>query len=445
MNKGTASHFDQPSPADVIITHPPRSREEARFARLATNRWVRILGVAFVMYLLAFVDRVNLSMAAPFVRADLGLSPAGLGFATGLFFWGYIILQIPAGRLASTWSPKRVLLCLLLLWSSISLTTAFVYTPLELAINRFGLGLSEGGVLTCTLVLIKNWFTKAERARANALFLLTFPIGPMIAGPISGLLLTCSHWRWMFVIEAMPGLLWSIVWWWAIEDHPKDAKWLPQEERSDLIEKLASEANQVTERISGHWLATLWHPSVLVLALYNFLALMAEWGVNFWFPTVLKETGMPIGIVGLFASVPSVLGIIAMMAVASSSDRLRERKWHMIAATAAAGVPLLVLQFTGGGTWATVICLSIATGAFLGRFGPFWTLPGEVLPASVAGVGIGLINGLGNLGGTVGPYFFGVVKTQTGSFSLALAAAGVSLLLGASIAMLVRTRQPIAG
>jgi predicted MFS family arabinose efflux permease len=199
----------------------------------------------------------------------------------------------------------------------------------------------------------------------------------------------------------------------------------------------------VTDRISGHWLTTLWHPSVLVLALYNFLALMAEWGVNFWFPTVLKETGMPIGIVGLFASVPSVLGIVAMMAVASSSDRLRERKWHMIAATAAAGLPLLVLQLIGGGTWATVICLSIATGAFLGRFGPFWTLPGEVLPASVAGVGIGLINGLGNLGGTVGPYFFGVVKTQTGSFSLALAAAGVSLLLSAAIAMLVPTKQPI--
>jgi MFS family permease len=443
VNKGTASDFDQPSPTDVIAIYPSPSKQASRFTRLITNRWVRILGVAFVMYLLAFVDRVNLSMAAPFVRADLGLSPAGLGFATGLFFWGYIILQIPAGRLASTWSPKRVLLCLLLLWSSFSLTTAFVHTPRELAINRFALGLSEGGVLTCTLVLIRNWFTKAERARANALFLLTFPIGPMIAGPVSGLILTYSHWRWMFVIEAIPGLLWSIVWWWAIEDHPKDAKWLPDQERSDLIAKLASEGNQAAESISGHWLTTLWHPSVLLLALYNFLALMAEWGVNFWFPTVLKETGLPIGVVGLLASVPSVLGIIMMVAVASSSDRLRERKWHMIVATGAAGLPLLVLQLTGGGTWATVICLSIATGAFLGRFGPFWTLPSEVLPASVVGVGIGLINGLGNLGGTVGPYFFGVVKTRTGSFSLALAAAGASLLLSAVIAMLVRTKQPM--
>jgi sugar phosphate permease len=436
VSESPVSSFDQPgSMVDA-------TSGESFIARWKRNRWVRILGVAFVMYLLAFVDRVNLAMAAPFVRQELGLTPAGLGFANGLFFWGYIILQIPAGRLASTWSPKRVLLCLLLLWSSISLTTALVHTPLELAINRFALGLSEGGVLTCTLVLIKNWFTKAERARANALFLLTFPVGPMIAGPLSGLILTYSHWRWMFVIEAMPGLLWSLVWWWAIEDRPADADWL--EGRAGLIEQLAAEADQVTENISGHWLSTLWHPCVLLLALYNFLALMAEWGVNFWFPTVLKETGLSIGKVGLLTAMPSVLGIVMMLAVASSSDRLRERKWHMIAATALAGLPLLVLHFAGGGTWATVICLSIATGAFLGRFGPFWTLPGEVLPASVAGVGIGLINGFGNLGGTVGPYFFGVVKTHTGSFSLALAAGGVSLLLSALLATQIRT-QPRTG
>ena len=434
MTETQASSFE-PQPQAVS----PPAQGIGLVARFTQNRWTRILGVAFVMYLLAFVDRTNLSMAAPFVRQDLGLTPAGLGFANGLFFWGYIILQIPVGRLASTWSPKRVLLCVMLLWSFVSLTTALVHTPLELAANRFALGLSEGGVLTCTLVLIRNWFTKAERARANALFLLTFPIAPMIAGPFSGLILTYSHWRWMFVIEAVPGLVWALVWWWAIEDRPADAPWVPARERSELTGQLATEAQQVPEKISGHWLSTLWHPSVLLLALYNFLALMAEWGVNFWFPTVLKETGLSIGLVGLLASVPSMLGITVMLAVASSSDRLRERKWHMIAATAAAGLPLIALQFTGGGTWATVICLSIGIGAFLGRFGPFWTLPGEVLPASVAGVGIGLINGVGNLGGTVGPWFFGIAKMHTGSFSLALAIGGVSLIASAAIATLIRT------
>jgi sugar phosphate permease len=418
-----------------------RSPEQRNLrAMLTTNRWVRILGVAFVMYVLAFVDRVNLSMAAPFIRQELDLSPAALGLANGLFFWGYIILQIPAGRLASTWSPKRVLLCLLLLWSSVSLTTSLVHTPLQLSINRFALGLSEGGVLTCTLVLIRNWFTKAERARANALFLLTFPIGPMIAGPISGTILTFADWRLMFVIEAMPGFLWALVWWWAISDRPQDARWLPEAQCAALTRDLAAE-EETTVKISGHWLSTLWRPSVLLLALYNFLALMAEWGVNFWFPTVLKDTGLSIGVVGLLTAAPSIFGITMMLAVAASSDRLRERKWHMIAATAAAGIPLLILPMAGGSTLATIICLSLGIGCFLGRFGPFWTLPSEVLPASVAGVGIGLINGVGNLGGTVGPYFFGVVKTQTGSFSMALAIGGVSLLLSALVAIPIRTTR----
>ena len=407
---------------------------------LARNRWVRILGVAFVMYVLAHVDRVNLSMAAPFVRADLQLTPAALGFATGLFFWGYIIPQIPAGRLASTWSPKRVLLAQMLLWSSVSLTTALVQTPLELAINRFALGLSEGGVLTCILVLIRNWFTRAERARANALFLLSLPIGPMIAGPISGLILSYSHWRWMFVVEAVPGLLWAFVWWWAIDDRPQDAAWLPEDVRADLVSRLAAEEAALV-KIGGHWLSTLWHPSVLLLALYNFFALMAEWGVNFWFPSVLKDAGFSIGAIGLLSALPSLLGIVLMVGIAASSDRLRERKWHMIAATAAAGLPLLVLPVTGGSPVMMVVCLLIAIGVFLGRFGPFWTLPSEVLPPGVVGVGIGLINGAGNLGGTIGPYFFGVVKTHTGDFSLALTAAGISLMLSALIAVPIATRQ----
>jgi MFS family permease len=439
VSSDTARTIDQRiTLAESADRHVAASRAAAAPA-LLRNRWIRILGTAFVMYVLAHVDRVNLSMAAPFLREDLALSPAALGFATGLFFWGYIILQIPAGRLASTWSPKRVLLGLLLLWSSASLTTAFVQTPLELSINRFALGLSEGGVLTCTLVLIRNWFTKAERARANALFLLSLPIGPVVAGPISGLILTYSHWRWMFAIEAAPGFLWALVWWWAIADRPQEAHWLGEDERAELVMRLAAE-EEATIKISGHWIATLWHPSVLLLALYNFFALMAEWGVNFWLPTVLKDTGLSIGVVGVLAGLPSMLGITLMVGVAASSDRLRERKWHMIAATAAAGVPLLIMQGTSGGSLATVLCLSIAVGVFLGRFGPFWTLPGEVLPPSVVGVGIGLINGAGNLGGTVGPYFFGVVKTQTGSFSLALAAAGVSLMLSALIAMPIPMR-----
>jgi len=401
------------------------------------NRWFRILGVAFVMYVLSYMDRTNIAMAIPSMRADLGLSTGAIGFATGMFFWGYIVLQIPAGRLAGIWSAKRVIMILLVLWSAASFTTAFVHTELELIINRLALGISEGGVLTCVIVLIRAWFTRAERARANTMFLLSLAVGPMVANPISGAILSISDWRWMFVIEAVPGLLWGVVWWLSIEDDPKDAAWMDPDERASLVAALEAERREMAP-LKGHWLRTLWHPAVLLLALYNFLALMAEWGVNFWLPSVLKDTGLPIGMVGLLAAVPYVLGVVMMIAVAISSDRLGERKWHMVVATAAAGLFLVVMPAGGHGAFAIICFLSLSIGAFMGRYGPFWTLPTEVLPPAVAGVGIGLINGAGNLGGTVGPYFFGTLRAEFGDFTLALAVAGVSLILSSIAALPIR-------
>ncbi len=406
---------------------------------------MRILGVAFVMYVLSFIDRTNIAMAIPSMRQELGLSAAAIGFATSMFFWGYIILQIPAGRLAGVWSAKRIIILQLVFWCGIALSTTFVRTETELIVNRFALGVSEGGVLTCTIVLIRAWFTRSERARANTMFLLSLAVAPVIANPLSGLILAHSTWRMMFVVEAAPAVLWGFVWWWAIADNPRDAAWLDPAEKARLIAALEEEAREAGPA-RGHWLATLWHPAVLLLALYNFMALMAEWGVNFWLPTVLNETGLSIAMVGLLAALPYALGIAMMILVARSSDRRRERKWHMIAATAFSGLFLFCAQLSGVmGVFGTVLFLSLAIGAFLGRFGPFWALPADVLPPAVAGVGIGLINGAGNLGGTVGPYFFGAVRDATGSFSVALTVAGLSLILGSLVAIPIRTAPRTMG
>ena len=410
--------------------------------RPANSRWMRILGVAFVMYVLSYIDRTNIAMATPSMRTELGMSATAIGFATSMFFWGYIILQVPTGRLAGVWSAKKVITLQLVAWCFVSLSTAFVTTETELLINRLLLGLAEGGVLTCTIVLIRAWFTRAERARANTMFLLSLAVAPVIGNPVSGFILTHSNWQMMFIIEAAPAVIWGFVWWWAISDSPRDVTWLDPQEKAALLATLEAE-KALAGPSKGHWLSTLWHPAVLLLALYNFLALMAEWGVNFWLPTVLKETGLSIGVVGLLAALPYALGIVMMIIVARSSDRHQERKWHMILATAFSGIFLLLAQFATGafGVFGTVLFLSLAVGSFLGRFGPFWTLPAEVLPPAVAGVGIGLINGTGNLGGTVGPYFFGAVRDATGSFTLALTVAGVSLILGSLVAVPIQSKR----
>lgn len=403
------------------------------------DRWWRILGVAFVMYVLSFIDRTNIAMAIPAMRSELHLSAVAIGEATSVFFWGYIVLQIPAGRLAGVWSAKRIIFLQLLAWAAISMTTAFVHTGTELWINRFALGLAEGGVLTCTIVLIRAWFTKPERARANTVFLLSLAIAPMIANPISGFVLSVSDWRTMFLLEAAPGLLWGGVWLWAIADSPAKAAWLPAAERERLIAELAAE-NASIPPPAGHWLTVLYSRPVILLVLYNFGALAAEWGVGFWLPSVVKETGASIGLVGVLTALPYAAGATIMVLVARSSDRRGERKWHMIAATSASGIFLFCAQFaTGFGPYATVVFLTLSIGAFLGRFGPFWTLPSEVLPISVAGVGIGLINGAGNLGGTVGPVVFGYVRDTTGSFNAALTAGGIALIGASLVALLIRS------
>ena len=401
---------------------------------------MRILGVSFVMYVLSYVDRTNIAMAIPAMRSELGISASAIGFATGMFYWGYIVLQIPAGRLAAVWSAKWVICGLLVFWSIVSFSTAFVHTEMELIVNRFILGLFEGGVLTCTIVLIRKWFTRAERARANTMFLISIPMASVIANPISGLVLQNFGWQMMFIVEALPGIAWALVWIAAISDEPKNAKWLDADEKALLLADLAAEETQITTT-SGHWIKTIWHPTVLLLALYNFAALMAEWGVTFWLPTVLKETGLSISAVGFVSAIPYAVGAIIMILVAINSDRVQERKWHMICTTALSGVFLLLAQLTGQyGTYGILICLTLAVAAFFGRFGPFWALPTEVLPPAVAGVGIGLVNGAGNLGGTVGPYFFGFVRDTTGSFSLALTVGGISLIIASLIAMPIRQR-----
>ena len=231
------------------------------------------------MYVLSFIDRTNIAMAIPAMRSELGISAAAIGFATGTFFWGYLVLQIPAGRLAAVWSAKWVIFGLLMFWSLVSCSTAFVRTENELIANRFILGLFEGGVLTCTIVLISKWFTRAERARANTLFLVSIPLASVIANPISGLVLANFGWQTMFIVEAVPGLVWALVWIWAISEEPRSADWLDPAEKTALIagldiEKIAPSA------VKGHWIATIWHPAVLLLATYNFAALMAEWGVT---------------------------------------------------------------------------------------------------------------------------------------------------------------------
>ncbi len=410
--------------------------QEAR--NVLGNRWLRILGVAFVMHVISFMDRTNIAMAIPSMRADLGLSAAAIGFATGSLFFAYMVLQIPAGRLASTWSVRRLICLMSIAWGIASLSTAFVHSGTELTLNRLAVGLCEGGEMTAVIVLIRHWFTGAERARANTLFMMSVPLSSVIANPISGLLLVHVGWRWMFILEALPAFLWAGVWYALITDRPEQAGWLGEAEKSRLIATLAAEERSVPAQ-RGHWSRVIWHPAVLLLTLYNLLALMANWGVTLWLPSLLREAGFSIGAVGWLSALTYAVGAAMMLLVSFSSDRFRERKWHMIGMTVLAGVFMLTVPSHGAGHLvALVLCFVLVNGFFYGRFGPFWSLPSEIFPASVVGVAIGITNGIGNLGGFFGPFTFGYVRTVTQSFSFAITLAGVAFILSGVVAAFIR-------
>lgn len=402
------------------------------------NRWVRILVVAFLMYIISMMDRTNIAMAIPSMSKELGLSHASIGFATGTFFFGYVVLQVPAGRLSSVWSAKWTIFGLLMFWGLISLSTALVHTEDELIANRFILGVAEGGVLTSTLVLIRHWFTREESARANTVFLMSIALGSIVANPIAGIVLQYSTWQWMFVIEAIPCFVWAAIWAFAVSDRPEHADWLPEAERARLVAALHAEREKEVP-LRGHWLSAMWHPGTVVIAVYNFLALAAFWGVTIWLPSVLKRAGLSILSVGLLSVIPFVAGAVMMIVVAFSSDQRMERKWHTVVMSALSGLFLLAAQLTGAHAIAvTILLLTLSLACFFARFGPFWALPSEVLPVSAAGVGIAVINGLGNLGGFAGPFAFGAVRQSTGSFTLALSLAGLSMVASALVLLALR-------
>jgi MFS family permease len=402
---------------------------------------VRIQGVALVMFIMSQIDRSNIALAFPGMRADLGLSATAIGFATGVFFWGYLILQIPVGRLASVWSAKRTLMILGIGWAVISATTALVHTETELVVNRFLLGMSEGGTLPSFVVLMRAWFTGRERARAN-LVLLGTPLAAAIGNPLCGLAVSYTGWRMMFVVTAVPALLWCLVWWWAVDDDPRDTNWLPPAEKAALVAALDIET-RAAPIVQGHWLRVIWHPVVLLLALYNLLGLTALWGLSYWLPTLLVEAGHTIGMAGLLSAIPYVASVAMALLLSYSSDRFQERKWHTLVPTFLAGVfMVLAAGFGQGHLPLLLLCLTLTASLWFGRITTYWILVADAVPKDAAGASMAIANGVGNFGGFLGPFVFGWLRTVTDSFDAAMIFGGVAFISAALVAMPMRFRAP---
>jgi sugar phosphate permease len=407
---------------------------------MAQRRWLRIIPVAFIMYTIAFVDRTNISLALQPMIRDLHMSPTQAGAAAGVFFWGYLLLQIPGGYLAHRWSAKRFVGILLVIWGACSAATGMVETSSEFWTMRLLLGVAEGGVWPATLVLLSNWFPRAERARANAYWMLCLPVAVVLSSPLSGWILGRWNWRVLLVSEGLLPFLWLLVWWYFISDHPHQARWISAEECDDLEATLRRESNELQPSDPEPYLRSLLRPHVLLMVGIYFLVNSGNYGYLFWLPSALESAKAMSNVrVGFLFAVPYALTAVGMVLISRHSDQGGERRLHVAFALAWGGLLLLsgVLSSHHIPALSFAFIALVGAGSY-GVLGPFWAIPTETLPRSVAGSAMGLINALGNLGGYFGPLAVGYLNQRTGNFLWAFGVLSGAFLAASALSLLLR-------
>jgi MFS family permease len=441
-----------------------RTSEQADLQSVPEQRWLQVILVAFVMYTIAFIDRTNISVALSSISRDLHMDPAQAGDAAGVFFWGYLVLQIPGGYLARHWSAKWFVAILLVAWGACSVGTGLVRTGQQFWVMRLLLGVTEGGVWPAVLVLLANWFPRAERARANGFWMLCLPVAVVLASPLSGWILGHWNWRVLLIAEGSFPFLWLIVWLVRINDHPRQAPWISAAERDYLERTLEREAVEIeaaeaVERSELHrtlgrtaedpplsepplWRALL-GPQVLLMCGVYFLLNTGNYGYLFWLPTALeKAKELSHLLVGWLFAVPYFITGVGMVLLSKRSDRHRERRLHVSIPLATAGLCLLagVAISPYSSTLSFALIAIIGAGSY-GALGPFWAIPTETLPRRVAGPAMGMVNALGNLGGWAGPKLVGSISKHTGNLTLAFSLLGVSLIAGGALGLLLPTSK----
>ena len=411
--------------------------------KLASRRWWYLMPIVFITYSLAYLDRANYGLAAAAgMAADLHISKELNALIGSLFFLGYFSFQIPGAIYAQNRSVRTLVFWSLILWGCCATLTGIVRDANWLLVIRFTLGVVEAAVLPAMLIFLANWFTRGERSRANALLILGNPVTILWMSVISGYLVKALNWRWMFIIEGVPAVIWAGLWWRLVRDQPRQVHWLSAPEQEAIEGALAQE--QAGMKPVRNYAEAFRSPRVLLLCVQYFCWSIGVYGFVLWLPSILKE-GPSIGIVeaGWLSAVPYTLAIVSMLGASWFSDRLLTRKafvWPslLVGALAFYGSYLLgASQF-----WLSFALLVIAGGAMYAPYGPFFALISEMLPKNVAGGAVALINSMGALGSFVGSYLVGYLNAATGSPSASYVLMAGALVVAVIMTLLVRPESP---
>jgi len=417
------------------------ARVGKRALRKASWRMIPLLGVG---YGIAYMDRINISFASLQMNRDLHFSAAVYGFGAGLFFLSYAACEVPSNLLLCRFGARRWLARIMLTWGLLAMAMMLVRTPVQFYVMRFLLGVAEAGFFPGVIFYLSEWFPAQVRARVISRFYIALPLSSTVMGAVAGPLLHLqgrlglAGWQWLFLLEGLPSVLFSVVLWRLLTDKPKDAEWLSVEERAWLMREMASE-----HALGGHGEdigsalrdARVWQIGGIMLCM-----LTTAYAYQLSSPAILERaTGLGVTAVGWLVSGAGLLGAVAMLGNAAHSDRTGERRWHVV-------VPflLMVVAFAVSGLlrtpWVVVAGLTVGYVCNVGLQTPLLALPGTFLKGRSMAAGIAAMNTVGMMGGFIGPWAMGLVKDHTGEYRMGLVALVVPSLVGAGLVLGLRVR-----
>lgn len=401
-------------------------------------RWYRIIPIAFITYSLAYLDRANFGFAAAGgMNEDLHISKATTSLLSSLFFLGYFFFQIPGAHYASHKSAKKLIFVSLILWGSLAAATGMVSNVPSLIVIRFMLGVVESAVMPSMLILLSQWFTKEERSRANTFLILGNPVTVLWMSVLSGYLIESLGWRWMFIIQGVPGIIWAFVWWKMIAETPREATWLSEEEKVAIEQRLQKEQESI-KPVKNYGQAFR-SKAVILLCVHYFLWSLGVYGFVMWLPSIIKSRqDMDIITTGWLSAVPYILAIVGMFGASYYSDKTQNRKlfiWPFLLIAAVSFVGAYAMK--GEFFWLSYALLVLAGGALYAPYGPFFALLTELLPKNVVGGAIGLVNSMGALGSFVGAYLVGYLNGLTGSFYASYILLAFAVLVASLLTLMV--------
>ena len=423
-----------------VDANPIAERARRRITR-------RLMPFLFMLYVIAYLDRVNVGFAALQMKGDLGFTDDIIGVGAGIFFIGYVALEIPGSILCEKWTARGWIARIMVSWGILAMLTGFIQTKNHFYLIRSLLGAAEAGFFPGIIVYLSHWFRYQDRARAVAFLMAAISASNIIGSPLSGWLMKHSWlglagWRWMFIIEGAPAVILGIVTLFYLTDWPHQAKWLPEDERKWLIGELEKEKQEKEAKHSLGIVQALRHREVILLTLAYFFMVTAVYGLNFWLPSIVRKlSGSSIMNVSLIAALPYCVGLVSILVMGWHSDKTKERRWHTALAMMTTSLGLLLSVVAGNYTVLAVSMFCLAAAGTAGYLPGFWALPTSFLTGTAAAASIGLINSFGNLGGFVGPYVVGYLSKKTGSYLGGVLYLSASALLASMLILLLRATK----